>query len=178
MIPSITSGSIVGIPAPKASPATDRSPSIVWVAVKNGKSVPNSSLCVDAILDRGDERLIQEPAPPDERRDVGIDVGVAAHDGDRLVEPRVAHVRDHDPELRVPQRDLVEQDRTCLEERAGPRERGALVDQHRELQPLECLADTKEPRIERVDVLVDRPELAADETEVGRHPLQLVERRG
>ena len=144
MISSTTCSSITGIPGPNASPVTERRPSIVWRAVKNGKSVPNSSLCVDAVLDRGDERLVEQPAARDERRDVGVDVRVAADHRDRLVEPRMAHVRDHDAELRVPQRDLVEQDRPRLEERARARERRALVDQHRQLEPLERLADAEE----------------------------------
>ena len=52
------------------------------------------------------------------------------------------------------------------------------MDQHRQLEPLERLADTQELGPERVDILVDRPELAADETEVALHPLELVERGG
>ena len=98
-------------------------------------------------------------------------------DGDRLVEPGMADMRDHDLQLRVAQRDLVEQDRPRLQQRAGPGEGRSLVDQHRQLEPLERLADAEEIGAERVDVLVDRAELAADESEVALHPLQLVDRR-
>ena len=102
---------------------------------------------------------------------------VAPHDGDRLVEPRMADVGDHDLELRVPQRDLVEQDRPRQEQRAGAGEGRSLMDQHRQLESLQRLADAEEVGAERVDVLVDRAELAADEAEVALHPLQLVDRR-
>ena len=144
--------------------------------MKNGKSVPNRSLWSTPYSTRRDERLVQEPARDHERRDVGVDVRMAPDHGDRLVEPRMAHVCDHDPQLREAQRDLVEQDRPCLEQRPGAREGRALVDQHRQLEPLERLADTQERRTERLDVLVDRPQLAAHETEVALHPLELVER--
>ena len=77
-------------------PSRERRPSIVSRAEKNGKSVPKSSLCVDAVLDRRDERLVEQPPPADERRHVGADVRMPADDRDRLLEPRVAHVRDHD----------------------------------------------------------------------------------
>ena len=102
---------------------------------------------------------------------------VAANDGDRLVEPRMAEMSDHDLEVRVAQRDLVEQDRPRLQQRAGAGERRPLMDQHGQPEPLERLADAEEVGAERVDVLVDRAELAADETEVALHSLQLVERR-
>ena len=46
----------------------------------------------------------------------------------------------------------------------------------RQLEPLQRLADAEERGPERVDILVDRPELAADEAEVGLHALELVER--
>src|SRR5918995_3758845 len=86
-------------------------------------------------------------------------------------------VGDHDLQLWVPQRDLVDQDRPCLEQRAGAGKGCSLMDQHREPESLERLADAEEVGAERVDVLVDRAELAADETEVALHPLELVDRR-
>ena len=156
---------------------TERRPSIVCLAEKNGKSVPNSSLCSTrysiALTSAwySSQRRVHEP------RDVGVDVRVTPDDGDRLVEPRMADVGDHDLELRVPQRDLVEQDRPRQEQRSGAGEGRSLVDQHRQLEPLERLADAEELGAERVDVLVDRAELAADEAEVALHPLQLVDRR-
>ena len=85
---------------------------------------------------------------------------------------------DHDLELRVAQRDLVEQDRPCVQKRARASKGRSLMDQHRQLEPLERLADAEESGAERVDVLVDRAELATDEAEVALHPLELVDRRG
>ena len=89
----------------------------------------------------------------------------------------MADVGDDDLEPRVPQRDLVEQDRPRLEQRSRAGEGGSLMDQQRELESFQCLTDAEEIGAERVDVLVDRAELAADEAEVALHPLQLVDRR-
>ena len=102
---------------------------------------------------------------------------VTPHDRDRLVEPRMTDVGDDDLELRVPQRELVEQDRPREEQRAGASEGRSLMDQHRQLESLERLADAEKLGAERVDVLVDRAELAADEPEIALHPLELVDRR-
>ena len=76
---------------------------------------------------------------------------------------------------REPERDLVEQDRAGLSSEParekvvpwwisiGSSSRSSASQTREELGP------------ERVDVLVDRPELAADETEVALHPLELVD---
>ena len=50
------------------------------------------------------------------------------------------------------------------------------MDQHRELEPLERPADPQELGPERVDILVDRAELAAGEPEIAVHPFELVDR--
>ena len=160
------------------SRARDRAEPVDRLSRREEREVGSEQqLVLDAVLDRAHERLIEKPAPGHQRRDVGVDVRVTPDDRDRLVEPGVAEVGDHDLQLRVPQRDLVEQDRPCLQQRSSAREGRSLVDQHRQLEPLERLADAEEVGAERVDVLVDRAELAADETEVALHPLELVDRR-
>jgi hypothetical protein len=133
-------------------------------------------LVVDPVLDGLHERVEEQPPSGGERRHVGVDVRVPAHHRDRLLEPRMAHVRDHDPELGVAQRDLVQEDRARPEQRPRARERRPLVDEERQPEPLERRAHAEELGPQRVDALVDRPHLAADEPEVGRHPLELVER--
>ena len=144
MMSSTTCSGMAGRPAPNGVPVRERRPSIVCLAVKNGKSVPKSSLCSTRYSVALDECLVEQPPPRHERRDVGVDVRMTPDDGDRLVEPRMTHVGDHDRQLRMPQRDLVEQDRPCLQQGARAGEGRALVDQHRQLEPLERLADPQE----------------------------------
>ena len=50
----------------------------------------------DAILDRLNERLVEQVAPRDKGGNVGVHVRMTPNHCDRLTRPRVADVRDHD----------------------------------------------------------------------------------
>ena len=98
MMSSTTCGSITGIPGTEGR-ARDRSQPVDRLLRGEEREVgAEQQLVLDAVLDRAHERLIEQPAPGDERRDVGVDVRVAPDDGDRLVEPGMAEMGDHDLE--------------------------------------------------------------------------------
>ena len=176
MISSTTSGSIAGRCGPNASPVTERRPSIVCRAVKNGKSVPNSSLCVDAVLDRRDERLVEQPAParraPRRRRR-------RAGGGGRRRSPRrttggpCARSRSAAPGSGARSRRAGSGGPAAASRRARTSCPGGSASAARAAR---APRRPQELGPERVDVLVDRAELAAGEAEVALHPLELVER--
>jgi hypothetical protein len=90
------------------------------------------------------------------------------HDHDRFVDPRVAHVRDHDAQVGKSRGDRVDEDRPRYIERGGADERRALVPDDRQPQPLRHLVNGERAAVEGMDALVNRPDLQSAQAERSR----------
>ena len=162
MMSSTTSSSIARHVGPERR-AGERAQAVDRLPRREEREVgAEQQLVRHAVLGRRDERVVEQPAPRDERRDVGVDV---AGGGAR---PAIASSNHGWPMCAITifsrgWRSAISSSSAGpgLEQRAGARERRALVDQHRQPEPLERRAHARNSGPERVDVLVDRRELAA-----------------
>ena len=72
-----------------------------------------------------------------------------SHDHDRLVNPRMTHVSDHDAQLGEGDRDVVEQQRVGIGQAARIGEDRALMDHHRQPEAFGGREDPHRQRVQR-----------------------------